>query len=263
MKVLVVMGSPRKGNTWRAAEAIRETMQAGGDVEFEYLMLRDADLAQCTGCLQCFVKGEEHCPRKDDAPEIEAKLHSADGVIFASPVYGMNVTGLMKTFVDRLSYIFHRPRFFGKKALLLTTAGAIGQKDVLKYLDLVARIWGFEVVAKVGLVTQFDELPARTRELHKWQLAAAAIAFHQAILSGKESPPPVMDVIVFNAQRASFLGLEKESPADYKYWKEHGWFEPGRRYYSDARVSIFTHLVGRTVGWFSGRQVRKSKVVKW
>jgi multimeric flavodoxin WrbA len=107
-------------------------MKSYGDVVFEDLMLRDADLSQCTGCFVCIQKGEEHCPRKDDAPAIEQKMHDADGVIFSSPVYGMNVSGLMKVFVDRFSYIFHRPRFFEKKALLLTTTGALGHKDVLK-----------------------------------------------------------------------------------------------------------------------------------
>jgi len=150
VKILVILGSPRKGNTYRACTLIEETMKTYGDMVFEYLMLRDADLAKCTGCFVCFLKGEEHCPRKDDAPGIEQKMHDADGVIFASPVYGMNVSGLMKVFVDRFSYIFHRPRFFEKKALLLTTTGALGHKDVLKYLDLVARIWGFEVVDPRG-----------------------------------------------------------------------------------------------------------------
>ncbi|WP_269850614.1 flavodoxin family protein [Methanosarcina horonobensis] len=91
-------------------------MQDLGNIEFEYLMLKDADLSQCHGCFVCFTTGENHCPCKDDAPAIEQKMHSADGVIFATPVYGMNVSALMKTFIDRFSYIFHRPRFFDKKS---------------------------------------------------------------------------------------------------------------------------------------------------
>ena len=67
-------------------------------------------------------------------------MHNADGVIFATPVYGLAVTGLMKTFIDRFSYIFPRPRFFDKRALLLTTTGLVGEKDVLRYLDTVAGI---------------------------------------------------------------------------------------------------------------------------
>lgn len=86
MKVLVVMGSPRKGNTYRAAERIRELMESYGPVEFEYLWLDTANLSQCRGCFTCIAKGEEKCPLRDDAPAIEQKMHEADGVIFASPV---------------------------------------------------------------------------------------------------------------------------------------------------------------------------------
>jgi multimeric flavodoxin WrbA len=163
VKILVIMGSPRNGNTWKASHRIEEYMKSRGPVEFEYLMLKDADISPCTGCFVCFFRGEEHCPNRDDAPGIEQNMHDADGVIFASPVYGMNVSGLMKVFIDRLSYIFHRPRFFDKKALLLTTAGAVGTKDVLKYLGLMARIWGFEVAARAGIVTPFEQLPPGLR----------------------------------------------------------------------------------------------------
>lgn len=90
-------------------------------------------------------------------------MHDADGIIFASPVYGMNVPGLMKVLVDRFSYIFHRPRFFEKKALLLCTTGALGQKDVLKYLGLVAGVWGLDVVDRIGLITPPGDLPEDLR----------------------------------------------------------------------------------------------------
>ncbi|HOI12433.1 MAG TPA: flavodoxin family protein [Methanoculleus sp.] len=106
MKILVIMGSPRKGNTYQAAQRIEEVMRSLGDVEFEYLMLRDVGLEPCRGCLTCFTWGEERCPVRDDAPAVGQKLSDADGVIFASPVYGLAVTGLMKTFIDRFSYLF-------------------------------------------------------------------------------------------------------------------------------------------------------------
>jgi multimeric flavodoxin WrbA len=110
------MGSPITGNTYRAAERIRELMEAHGPVEFEYLWLRDEDLLPCRGCFVCIARGEERCPNRDDAPAIEQRMREAGGVIFALPVYGMNVSGLFKTFVDRFCYIFHPPRFFDKKA---------------------------------------------------------------------------------------------------------------------------------------------------
>lgn len=60
-------------------------MRSLGDVEFEYLMLPDVGLEPCRGCFACFERGEERCPIRDDA----------DGVIFASPVYGLAGTAVL------------------------------------------------------------------------------------------------------------------------------------------------------------------------
>ncbi len=35
MKILVILGSPRKGNTYRACTLVEETMKTYGDVVFE------------------------------------------------------------------------------------------------------------------------------------------------------------------------------------------------------------------------------------
>ena len=118
MKILAIMGSPRKGNTYRAVQRIEENMKAMGEVEFEYLWLKDAGLADCKGCTVCFLKGEQRCPLKDGRKAIEQKMLSVDGVIFASPNYASNVSGLMKTFIDRFAYAGHRPRFYGQYALM-------------------------------------------------------------------------------------------------------------------------------------------------
>ena len=50
MKILVIMGSPRKGETYNAVRKVETAMQALGNVEFDYLWLKDANLGQCRGC---------------------------------------------------------------------------------------------------------------------------------------------------------------------------------------------------------------------
>jgi len=261
MKVLVIMGSPRKGNTYRAVQRIEEQMRSragpGGEVTFTYLMLRDADLRPCRGCFACFEKGEEHCPIGDDAAAIEAQMHDADGVIFASPVYGMNVTGLFKTFVDRFAYIFHRPRFFDKTALLVTTTGMLGTKEVLEYMHLVATVWGFEVAGRVGLVTLADPLPPALAAANETKLAAAADAFLEALQRPGRRSPSFNDVLMFHGQRGTFAELEEIFPVDYQYWKEHGWLEKGTKYFvKDVRVNPLYHMAGTVMEWFVRRQVR-------
>jgi multimeric flavodoxin WrbA len=252
MKILVVMGSPRKGNTYQAAKKIEESMQSMGNVEFEYLMLKDAGLSQCSGCFVCFVKGEDHCPYKDSVSAIEKKMNAADGVIFATPVYGMNVSALMKTFIDRFSYVFHRPRFFYKKALLLSTTGAVGLKEVLDYLKLVAGIWGFEVTNSVGLVTPPIQLPKKKEQDNNQKLEKAALEFYNSIQKKRRSPG-LRDVIIFHAQKASFGILGLTSPADYAYWNEKGWLNPKTKYYADVPVNP----VYNAIGWISEQTLRR------
>lgn len=244
MKILVVMGSPRKGNTYRAAKKIEEYMRYMGNVEFEYLMLKDAGLSQCSGCFACLSKGENLCPHKDSALIIEQKMHAADGVIFATPVYGMNVSALLKTFVDRFSYIFHRPRFFDKKALLLVTTGAVGLKEVLDYLKMIAGIWGFEVTNSVGLVTPPMQLPKKKEQENNRKLEKAAFEFYNA-LQKKRRSPGLRDVLVFHAQKASFGIPGLTSPADYTYWNEKGWLNPKTKYYVDVPVNPVYNAIGR------------------
>jgi multimeric flavodoxin WrbA len=251
MKILVIMGSPRKGNTYRATKKIEEFMQSLGSVEFEYIMLKDAGLSQCSGCLACFGKGEDHCPNKDSAHIIEQKMHASDGVIFATPVYGMSVSALMKTFIDRFSYIFHRPRFFDKKALLLSTAGALGNKEVLDYLKLVAGIWGFEISSRAGIVTPVPISPKEDEENNR-KLKQAALEFYNSFTKKRRSPG-YRDILIFHAQRASFGELEQISPADYEYWKEKGWLDPNTKYYIDLPVNP----VYNTIGWISEQILRR------
>lgn len=255
-KILVIMGSPRKGNTFRACEEIRRIMEQELTLEFEYLWLHDANLLPCKGCLICFTGGEGRCPNRDDTPHIAQKMHDADGVIFATPVYGLNVTGQMKTFIDRFSHCFHRPRFFGKKALLLATTGIIGYEDVLKYLDTVARLWGFSVAGRAGLLTA-EPVPRRLAEKNNHEIARAARDFIFALQQPGEIRPGLYDVIVFHGQRGAFSQLAEISPADYQYWKERGWLDRGTRYFVDVPVNPLYHAAGVVIEWISARQVRK------
>ena len=259
IKILVIMGSARKGNTYRAAERIREILEEEAPVDWEYVMLRDVNQEQCRGCYTCFERGEEHCPIKDDSALLEQKMHDADGVIFATPVYAFQVSGLMKVFIDRHSYICHRPRFFRQKALLLTSAGAVGSKDVLEYLNAVAHIWGFEVVARAGIVSHatMGPLPAYRLRENEEKLQAAAKAFLAALRRESPRKPGLFDVMVFHIGRAPCDELGESAPADHAYWAGKGWLEKGKRYYVDVPVNPVYHALGTVVEWYQRRRVRR------
>lgn len=260
MKILAIMGSPHKGNTLELTQRIEEHLKRLGEVNFEYLHLKDLDLKPCKGCFVCFLRGEEHCPLNDDAAKIAEKLDNADGVIFVSPVYSMHISYLIKQFIDRFAYNFHRPRYFGKYAMVLATTGAVGLNDALKYLKEVSEAWGFNCVAQLGEIappkhTPFDQLvidtPDRTKHV--------AHTLYTAISEKRPKKLTVTDYISFRAMRAVYSQMKEISPTDYAYWKERGWFEKGCTYFHEhVRKNPLKDIPARFVGWMAGRQFRNA-----
>ncbi len=258
MKIIVIMGSPRKGNTLRACEEFKKHLQEICPAEFEYVWLKDARIEPCTGCFVCFPLGEERCPhRGDDIAVIEQKMLDADGVIFATPVYSWNVSGQMKMFIDRISYIGHRPRFFQKKAFCLVTTGIMGADDVLKYLQTTAWAWGFEPAGTVGLITPNGIIPPDRTDLNNRLLKKAAKTFAAALLRTTPIRPGIMDVIHFYAMRGNFSQIETISPADYQYWKSRGWLSPGATWFLDVPLNPLYRVLGRIVEMNAARAFRK------
>ena len=94
----------------------------------------------------CLNKGEELCPFKDDRNMLIDKMNNSDGIIFASPNYSFNVSGLMKVFLDRLGFIFHRPRFFGKACTSIVVQGFYRGDKIIDYFNFLGKGLGFNVV---------------------------------------------------------------------------------------------------------------------
>ena len=259
MRILAIMGSPHKGNSLEFTQRIEEKLQQLGDVDFEYVHLKDVDLKPCKGCFMCFIKGEDRCPLKDARAEIAQKIEEADGVIFVSPVYSMHVSYLMKQFIDRFAYNFHRPRYFGKYAITVAVTGNLGLKPTLRYLNDVAGGWGFDVVDALGYVAAPKHTPLRTISRRKDRTDEVVRKFHTAIKEKKPRRLTFMDHLAFRIMQASYARLETMSPTDYTYWKGKGWLERDARYFYDhVRGNPFADLIASIAGWATGRQIDKA-----
>ena len=216
-------------------------MKLLGDVEFEYLFLKDANLKMCLGCRACMERGEEFCPLKDDRAMIEEKMSAADAVIFASPTYVGNVTGLMKNFIDRFAYVCHRPRFF-KKAMVLTTSGGGGAGFMLMSFAIPPGTWGFDVVHKVGVVTHEHpeeyssaEKKAMEEAMNK-KVDTAAKKLYGAIRDTR-SGSSILSMAKFLYTKPYYQRREQTS-VDHQYWKAHDWLEKNACYYIDPKAGM-------------------------
>jgi multimeric flavodoxin WrbA len=102
MKITVFNGSPRadKSNTNVMVEAfLKGAGKAGADTE--NIFLARQKIRPCLGCFSCWVKTPGQCVLQDDMAELLKKFAGTDIVVFATPLYVDNVSGIMKNFMDR------------------------------------------------------------------------------------------------------------------------------------------------------------------
>ena len=119
-KVLILSSSPRKGGNSEtlAAAFAKGALEAGNQVETVHL--REKNYGFCRGCLACLKLG--HCVIRDDAVEVTAKMHDADVLVFATPVYYYSVSGQLKTMLDRANPLYNTDYAFTNAYLLATAA---------------------------------------------------------------------------------------------------------------------------------------------
>ena len=105
MKILSVIGSPRvNGNSATIARRFCDTGEKLG-AEVRTFVLNKLQYQGCQGCMLCKTK-LERCALEDDLTEVLDAIHSTDVLVLSSPVYFWDVSGQLKTFMDRtLSYL--------------------------------------------------------------------------------------------------------------------------------------------------------------
>ncbi len=119
-KVLVISTSLRKkSNSHELAVAFAKGAEDAGN-EVELITLHGKDIKFCIGCLSC-VKTSK-CVIKDDAPDIVGKMHDAEVLVFASPIYYYEMAGQMKTLLDRANPLFGRDYKFTDIYMLTSAA---------------------------------------------------------------------------------------------------------------------------------------------
>jgi len=138
MNIIAICGSPRKGNTEFVLKRIlTKAEELGSSVEL--VLLREKRIEFCNGCLSCDSTGK--CNVRDDMQLIYPKLESADLIIFGSPNYFSNMTGMMKNFIDRLNPFYTSKKLKNKKVVAVVVGGSNKPetiKNSIKSIELAA-----------------------------------------------------------------------------------------------------------------------------
>lgn len=103
-KILIISTSLRnKSNSEMLADAFIDGARASGN-DVEKVSLKDKSIAFCKGCLACQKMGK--CVIHDDAITITEKMKKADVIVWATPIYYYEMSGQMKTLIDRANSLY-------------------------------------------------------------------------------------------------------------------------------------------------------------
>ncbi|MHC4642404.1 MAG: flavodoxin family protein [Planctomycetota bacterium] len=150
MKVLALIGSPRKGsNTDILVDEILEGCKEKG-FTVEKLYLYDVNISACTDCRFCKSENYE-CAIKDDMQQIYSSMVEADILIFGTPVYWYGPTAKMKLLIDRMRPFIASKKMQGKKGVLVAPSeeGPKACKALLEMFRMSFEYLGIEFVDSI------------------------------------------------------------------------------------------------------------------
>jgi multimeric flavodoxin WrbA len=241
LKVLAINSSCRKMNTYDLISMVSEILKSH-NINIEIINLFDYDIKACIGCEHCLVKGG--CVLDDQVENIMEKIRLCDGLILTSPVYMENVSGKLKTFVDRTCSWFHRPQIYGKPILVISTTKGSGLNSTLKYLQRIVIQWGGFNAGRIG---------RNIRTINNKISQSECENFINHLSMSKENYKPSLNSLInFQVQKVlsyKLVGLDTE------YWKEKGWFTDA--YYFKCKINIFNKLIATSFGKFLNKMVNK------
>lgn len=125
------------------AEAFREVAGAAGEeVSYERMTGADLRIDYCRSCTSCFKKGVCPLDSVDDMPKLKEKMKECDVLLFGSPVYLWEMSGVTKSVIDRISYWSHRFELLGKPCAVFTSTDSSHGAEVADNLRLLMTFMG-------------------------------------------------------------------------------------------------------------------------
>lgn len=172
MKALALNGSPRKnGNTASLLKSALEGAASAG-AETELVHLYDLNYKGCVSCFFCKrVGGASYgrCALRDDLTPVIQRAEQADLLLFGSPIYFGDVTGALRSMMERLfyarfAYDLNQPSLWPKETLaaFLYTMNLPSDAPYREYLKnsvegTAAKVLGPVVSMSAVDTCQFDD----------------------------------------------------------------------------------------------------------
>ena len=218
MKIVIINGSPRiNGFTATILHEIERNL-INKDVSVEYFNLSELSIQQCRGCCSCFALGK--CIIDDYGDKLSNIIANSDGLVLGTPTYASNVSGYMKTLIDRGHFVIEH-LLKNKQCITVVTGENYGKNDASKILNKLVLFSGGYLSSKIAINALFEIRPVLSIK-HKKICKNASIKLHDSINKNKEPLlQQLLHFFVFNFGIKPFV-LRKGSKyaGVIRKWKE-------------------------------------------
>ena len=170
MKIAILNGSPKVGNTAAMVNAFAEGAKEAGH-EVEILHVGKMKINGCLACEYCHTKGEGTCVQKDDMEKVMPAYKEADMVVYASPIYYFDMSALLSAAIQRV-YAIGKPAKATKAALLLSSASPNPYDGAIATYKAMTAFTG---LADAGIITAAGEENNSEAKMAEIKAFAAAL----------------------------------------------------------------------------------------
>lgn len=154
------------------------------NIEISYVKLSEENLTICKGCGLCFKIGKCILDKSDGMTLIRKKIDQCDMMIWASPVYMAMVTGVMKNFIDRLSFYAHLLQLSGKLGAVYSIMRSSGGVETCDYMKTVQSSLGCKTII---------EQPISILNINKENIDFLAKEFMKAVALNYDLSTPLLE----------------------------------------------------------------------
>lgn len=185
MKILFLNASPRKKSyTAMAMHLIKEHICSGHTID--WVDVNFLNIKPCQSCLTCRPKNE--CILSpDDGHKVAKMIYDADALVIGSPTYFGNITGPLKTLIDRSLTAFEEiaanglempiPIHKGQKAAIITACNIPAPMSslptqgagALSAMQVAINAGGYDLVGSIIIdgAAALKELPEEVKDKAK------------------------------------------------------------------------------------------------
>ena len=226
MKVCMIHGSPRKGNTYGATQILKNELLKCGEINFTEFFLPETIPEFCTGCQICLGNPHEKCPHAQYVTPVINSIISSDALIITSSHGGASMMpASLKNLFDHLDFltltVAPREEIFGKKAFLITTGS--GSVSAINPMVKCLKNWGINRVYTFGMrmfTDKWDKMPESKRVRFENTLRRNARKFYNA----NRKRPYISTVFMYHMSKFILHRYIGKGAYPYEYWLERGWF---------------------------------------